>query len=81
MDDILSWNMYYGPALLFLAIVLQGFFLIKPKISFIFPCVGALCMSAIAFVDSDITLFLGQMALLFLQFCLREKSPPNNTIQ
>ncbi len=73
MNDILQWNTLYGPLLLCFGIGLQAFFFIKLNSSFIFPCVGALCISFVAFMDKDITLFLGQLALLFLQWCLHKK--------
>ncbi len=74
MDFILQWNMYYGPILLILGIVLQAIFLYKTHLSFVFPGIGALCISCVAYMDSDLILFVGQMAVLFLQFCLRKKN-------
>ncbi len=74
MDTFLLWNIYYGPILLILGIVLQALFLYKTHFSFAIPCAGAFCISVVAYVDSDIVLFVGQMALLFLQFCMRRKN-------
>ncbi len=74
MDIFLLWNVYFAPILLILGIVLQAIFLYKTHLSFALPSIGAFCISVIAYVDSDIVLFVGQLALLFLQFCMRRNN-------
>ncbi len=67
------WNLYYGPLILGMGIFLQTLFICKPHLPFIIACLGALCITFLCYVDRDITLFIGQVGILFFQFLLRRK--------
>ncbi len=71
MNSMNLWNIYYGPILLGLGILLQVVFMLKWKRSFILSCLGALCISIVCYMDKDITLFIGQVFVLFFQFLIR----------
>ena len=73
MFSILYWNLYIGPLLLALGIISQAIFIYNPKISFILPLFGSLCISIICYIDSDIILFIGQIIILFFEYLLRQK--------
>ncbi len=64
MTMTLYWNLYIGSLFFICGILLQVFFIFRPHISLIFPFVGATMLAICAVVDSDITLFLGQILLL-----------------
>ncbi len=73
MISTLHWNIYYGPFFLIVGIALQALFMFRPRTSFYIPCLGAICISIVCYMDRDITLFIGQLALLFFQLLLRQK--------
>ncbi len=73
MENILFWNLYLRPCLLLLALALQVYFILKKQNMFIFSVLGAMCVSVVAYMDMDITLFIGQCMLLALQWVLKVK--------
>ncbi len=73
MLSYLHWNLYIGPLLLALGIILQVYFLLRPNISFFIALIGAVMLGIVAYMDSDIFLFVGQIFILILLWAQKEK--------
>ncbi len=74
MISPIHWNIYYGPLLLGIGIVLQALFIFRPRLPFFIPCLGAACIAFICYMDRDVALFVGQIFILLFQFLIRRSS-------
>ncbi len=74
MFSYLHWNLYYGPLLLGIGIFLQVYFLLRLRKPFFLAILGACLISIVAYMDSDMVLFIGQILILILLWLCKNKN-------